>query len=81
MATKKSISKSKAPQISPIEQLGQHIRELTAIQAHTDALALAVPGKGEFRDGELSAILFDLDERLIKLCSWIPWTVWQSPSQ
>jgi hypothetical protein len=45
----------------------KHIRELTAIHAHTDALALAVAeaGADAFRDNELTAILFDLEERLM----------------
>ena len=49
------------------DRVGEYIRELTAIHAHMDALALAVAGEGAeaFRDHELSAILFDLEERLM----------------
>lgn len=65
MAIKKHSSKNKTAPADPYELMGIHIRELTAIHAHTDALALAIAGKGEFRDGELTAILFDLEERLM----------------
>lgn len=60
-------AKRKPEPLNPNSRMGEHIRELTAIQAHTDALALAVSGEGAdgFRDDELSAILFDLEERLM----------------
>lgn len=68
MAGKKSnTSTKKAEPRNPNERMGEHLRELTAIHAHTDALALALAGNaGEgFRDGELTAILFDIEERLM----------------
>ncbi|OFW00148.1 MAG: hypothetical protein A3G20_05050 [Acidobacteria bacterium RIFCSPLOWO2_12_FULL_59_11] len=67
MATRKHSSKRKAEPLDPNQCLGEHIRELTAIQAHTDALALACGKNGvdALRDNELTAILFDIEERLM----------------
>lgn len=64
----KAVKANRKPQpLEPNSRMGEHIKELTAIHAHTDALALAVAeaGADAFRDDELSAILFDLEERLM----------------
>ncbi len=68
MAEKSKLtSKSKTKPVDVNERTQGYIRELTALQAHADALALAVESHGAegFRDNELSAALFDIEERLM----------------
>ena len=66
MATKKHSSKRKTEPLDPNRRMEEHIRELTAIHGHTDALALAIAGEGAdaLIDGTLSAVVFDLEERI-----------------
>ena len=66
MATRKHSSTCKAEPLNPNDRMSEHLKELTAIHAHTDALALAIAGEGAdtFTDGALSAVVFDLEERI-----------------
>ena len=67
MATNKHSSKYQKKSVNLTKRLQGAVRELTAIHAHTDALALAVEAEGNFRDGELATALFDLEERLLRV--------------
>jgi len=72
MAKKKDISKAKSVAGTQID-LSEQVRELSAIQAQADAIALAVSGHGAsaFRDNELSAALFDIESRLMRVRDWL----------